>query len=341
MRASVIIPAFNAQNTLTGCLAALGQQTSSPEYYEIILVDDGSTDATANIVARFHPARWISIPHAGAATARNRGATLARGDILLFTDADCEPQPDWIEKMLAAFADSKVVGAKGTYRTRQRSVVARFVQLEYEEKYARMRGKERIDFVDTYCAAYRRQVFLANGGFDESFPTASVEDQEFSFRLARQGYRMVFVPDAIVFHSHASTVTGYLRRKFRIGYWKVRVHARHPEKVWRDSHTPLTLKLEVVWFLGILASLLATPFSSWAWIALLIFVSVFSVSTLPLMLFIARRDPVIALVAPVMISVRAGALALGLLAGIAGKAAQGTQWLSKNLITRIVRRDAR
>ena len=105
MQASVIVPAFNADRTLAGCLTALDVQTLPTNDYEVIVVDDGSTDATASLVASFHRARYIFIPHAGAAAARNRGASVARGDILLFTDADCEPQPDWIERMLGAFED--------------------------------------------------------------------------------------------------------------------------------------------------------------------------------------------------------------------------------------------
>ncbi len=327
MRASVIVPAFNAEKTLERCLNALESQTFPRPDYEVIVVDDGSTDATANVVASFQRAQRISILHSGAAAARNRGIALAHGEILLFTDADCEPQPDWIDKMLTAFADPNVMGAKGTYRTRERSKIARFVQLEYEEKYARMRGANRIDFVDTYSAAYRREVFVANGGFDESFPTASVEDQELSFRLSQRGYRLVFVPDAIVLHPHAASLNAYLRRKFLIGYWKVRVHTRHPTKVWRDSHTPPTLKLQVLFFLGALGSLVAVPFITWAWITWLAFVVAFAMSMLPLTIFITRRDRTIALIAPAMILSRAVGLAFGLLAGILGETAQGIRWL--------------
>ena len=82
--------------------------------------------------------------------------------------------------------------------------VPRFTQLEYEDRYDRMAGVESIDFVDTYSAAYRRDIFLANGGFDRTFPTASVEDQEFSFRLTEKGYRLVFVPSAKVYPSSQS-----------------------------------------------------------------------------------------------------------------------------------------
>jgi cellulose synthase/poly-beta-1,6-N-acetylglucosamine synthase-like glycosyltransferase len=338
MRASIIIPAFNAHRTLARCLTALDVQTLAPNDYEVIVVDDGSTDATASLVAFFHRARYIFIPHAGAAAARNRGASVARGDILLFTDADCEPQPDWIEKMLGAFADPRIVGAKGTYRTRQREWAARFVQLEYAEKYERMRRARTIDFVDTYSAAYRREIFLQNHGFDESFPTASVEDQEFSFRLVRQGHPMVFVPEAIVYHQHAATLGAYLRRKFWIGYWKVRVHILHPSKLWHDSHTPPTQKLQTLLFLGMLALIFVIPFVSLAWVGELALTIIFAISALPLVVFVARRDAPMTWIVPLMIGLRAGALGLGLAAGMLGEF--GLRWMLKKPNTGNQPRDA-
>ena len=241
---SVVVPVYNGETTLPACLDALSTQTLPPEAYEIIVVDDGSTDGSVEVARRFG-VRIVSQANAGPAAARNRGAELAQGRILLFTDADCEPVPDWLEQMTAVFNGSEVVGAKGTYRTRQRGVVARFVQLEYEDRYDRMADQDSIDFIDTYSAAYRRGIFLASGGFDTTFPTASVEDQELSFRLAERGHRLVFIPDAHVFHMHDSTLWEYIRRKFWIGYWKVQVMQTHPEKLVRDSHTPQILKLQI------------------------------------------------------------------------------------------------
>ncbi len=190
---SVIVPAYNAAATLPLCLAALAAQDYPREEYEIIVVDDGSTDATAE-KASAAGVRVISQPNAGPAAARNRGAEAARGELLLFTDADCAPTPGWLRALTVALSEEGVAGAKGTYLTRQREPVARLTQQEYQDRYDRMAGMRSIDFVDTYSAGYHKDLFLANGGFDTGFPTASVEDQEFSFRLAARGYRLVFAP---------------------------------------------------------------------------------------------------------------------------------------------------
>jgi len=311
---SVIVPAYNAEDSLGDCLAALQAQTLDRDQYEILVVDDGSTDETPE-VARRCGIRLIRQPNAGPAVARNRGAQAARGEILLFTDADCAPAPDWIERMTDPFRDPEVAGAKGVYRTRQREWVARFVQLEYEDKYTRMSRQDRIDFVDTYSAAYRRDVFLANGGFDALFSTASVEDQEFSFRLARKGYRLVFVPRAIVYHCHDTTLGEYWRRKVSIGYWKALLLRWHPERAVRDSHTPQVLKVQIglIGLLGLL--LLPAPF--WAparWSALVV-AALFVLTAVPFLRRVARRDPAVAVVAPFLLVWRALALGTGLAAG--------------------------
>ena len=160
----------------------------------------------------------------------------------MFTDADCVPAFDWIAQMSTPFNDVDLAGAKGVYRTAQPELTARFVQLEYEDKYERMLGSTHIDFVDTYSAAYRRDVFLAMGGFDTTFPGATVEDQEFSFRLTEAGYRLAFIPKARVWHIHDRSLIEYARRKYLIGYWKPAVTHKHPGKLLQDSHTPQSRK---------------------------------------------------------------------------------------------------
>ncbi|MDY7080754.1 MAG: glycosyltransferase [Chloroflexota bacterium] len=310
---SVVIPAYNSAGTLPACLRALQNQTVPADQYEVILVDDGSTDGTAE-VARDFGIQVISQPNAGQASARNRGAKVAQGDLLLFTDADCAPAPDWIERMAAAFADPDVAGAKGIYRTRQREFVARFVQVEYEDKCDRMRNQETIDFVDTYSAGYRRDLFLSSGGFDASFRID--EDQELSFRLAKAGHRLVLVPEAWVFHSHVHTLGGYARRKFWIGYWKVRVVREHPDKLVRDSHTPQVLKLQMG--LAALGGLLIVGglLSKWLVLAGLAAWAALIVSGLPFLIKLLRRDPPVVWVAPLLLFVRAWSLGLGFLLGL-------------------------
>jgi lipopolysaccharide/colanic/teichoic acid biosynthesis glycosyltransferase/GT2 family glycosyltransferase len=318
---SVVVPAYQAVETIGDCLAALKQQSVPPQSYEVIVVDDGSTDGT-EAVARAAGVTVVRQQHAGAAAARNCGAALARGELLLFTDSDCAPVPGWIAALAAPFSDPEVAGAKGTYLTRQQSKVARFTQIEYEDRYDRMAGAERIDFIDTYSAAYRRDVFLTNGGFDPRFLIN--EDQEFAFRLAEKGYKLVFAPDAQVYHQHNATMKQYARRKFKIGMWKVRVTRQHPTQVVKDSHTPGALKAQLVIAAVSLAAMVINLLITghrrrpwWpGWLAWLGLLTVFDVTAFPFYRKIVRRDPSLLLPALPMMWVRAFALGFGFAAGL-------------------------
>jgi len=315
LQASVIIPAYDSSGTIRVCLEGVLNQTLPRDSYEVIVVDDASHDDTAAIAERYG-VKVVRQAHGGPAVARNLGARCAQGDILVFTDSDCAPTEEWLIRMLRPFRnDQAVVGAKGVYRTSQRELTARFVQLEYEDKYRRMARQRYIDFVDTYSAAYRREVFLQNGGFDESFPFPSVEDQEFSFRLARKGYRMVFVPDAVVAHHHDKDLGEYWERKFRTGYWKAYMLRWLPEKILSDSHTPASQRLQIALLtlsLGLALSALAFPILLLAGLAS---AAAFFASALQFLGNIRARDPQVLLVAPLLLVLRAAALGAGLVMG--------------------------
>ncbi len=308
---SVIVPAYNAAVVLPQCLNALCAQTIARADYEIIVVDDGSMDETVHVAERIlgdDGAQVICTRHRGPAHARNLGAQAASGQLLLFTDADCEPARDWIEQMVCVMNDTHIAGAKGIYRTKQRSLIGRFVQQEYQDKYDRMRGQSSIDFIDTYSAVYRRDVFEQNGGFNVSL--IMDEDQEFSFRLAARGYQLAFAPNAIVFHQHVTSAIKYTRRKFGVGYWKALVLKRYPDKAVRDSHTPQVIKLQM----ALLAALLLTL--PWVPIAAVVIGGLLLIAMLPFLIKIARRDLRVVLIAPMMIILRAWGLGAGLAVGL-------------------------
>ncbi len=311
---SVIVPARNAADTLGSCLMALASQSVDRARYEVIVVDDGSSDETPQI-AEASADRLVRQTPQGPAAARNAGAAIAKGGLLIFTDADCVPAPDFLEHLSEVFRNRTIVAAKGVYRTRNLRLVPRFTQQEYQHKYDRMARRARIDFIDTYAAAYRREVFLENGGFDTNYTTASVEDQELSFRLARKGYEMVFVPSAVVYHRHDRSLAEYLHRKFGIGYWKALLLQSHPERLTSDTHTPFAQRLQLVLTPLVLLTLALTPFFGWAVWGAAALGGLFAISAVPELASIARRDPKVLVIVPAMLPLRALALGAGLAAG--------------------------
>lgn len=316
---SVVVPAYNAAKTLDTCLQALLHQSVPRSHYEIIVVDDGSLDGTADVAARYadQGVQLLRQSNRGAASARSAGAARATGSLLLFTDADCEPAFDWIEQMAAALADPEVVGARGINLTRQRSRVARFVQAEYEDRYDHIAAMERIDFIDTTSAAYRCREFMENGGFDPSL--RYLADQELSFRLAEKGYKLVFAPGARVYHRHDQDVLAYFERKFNIGVWKARILHRHPERITNDTHTPPVVRLQLLLLLlagPLLVSSLACYLVQSPWWAELLaatalVTAAFFASAVPFLLKLLRKSPDLLLLAPLMLVVRAAALGTG------------------------------
>ncbi len=311
---SIIVPAYNAEKTIKGCLEALLNQDYNGNY-EIIMVDDGSTDSTADIILGYKTVRLIKQSNAGPAAARNRGASEAKGEIILFTDSDCVPERDWIRMMIEPFIqDISVIGVKGAYRTRQREIAARFVQLEYEDKYDKMKKDETIDFIDTYSAAFKKDIFLSMGGYDTSFPVACAEDVDLSYRLSSEGHKMVFNPKAIVYHIHPNTVIGYLKKKFKFAFWRVLAVKRNPQKMVKDSHTPQSTKLELMLIPLIYISLIVSMFynTNLAAIVSVIYLLIISISVSKIL----QKDIVIGLLSPILIFLRDNIQFAGLLGGI-------------------------
>jgi lipopolysaccharide/colanic/teichoic acid biosynthesis glycosyltransferase/glycosyltransferase involved in cell wall biosynthesis len=310
---SVIVPARDAAHTTRDCLSAVLSQENIDVDFEVILVDDGSTDDTAAIAEQMG-VRVIRQDPAGPGAARNAGVAASKGDILAFTDADCVPSEDWLFQLMQPFTDSETVGVKGAYLTKQRGLLPRFVQAEYSYKYRRVAAQKRIDFIDTYSAAYRRGPFVDNGGFEESMPAA--QDAEFSFRLARKGYRLAFAPQATVYHLHSQHLGQYLRRKYRNGYWRLFMSRWLPEKTFSNSHTPPTMHWQILLLglgLGLLPLIFIWPVLGWFLIPALI---LFLLTALPFLKHIWQYDRAIIWVAPIYLLCRAGALGVGVFHGL-------------------------
>ncbi len=317
VKVSVIVPVYNAREFIGKCIEALIDQTFQHDNYEIIVVDDGSTDRTNDIVKNY-PVKYIYQENHGPASARNNGADKAKGEIVIFTDSDCVPDKNWISEMLKPFEYPDVMAVKGAYRTEQRSIVARFAQLEFEERFEMLEKVESIDMVDTYSAGFRKDVFLKMGGFDTSFPVANNEDTELSYRMSERGYKMVFNPAAIVCHlKHPDSVKKYARLKFWRGYWRMIVYRKFRDKMVKDTYTPQTLKFQILLLFLLVISVpfavICPPYG----VYLLSFVVVFlGLLLLPFTIGAIKKDPLVGTFTPFLLAVRAASIGLGVLCGV-------------------------
>lgn len=313
---SIIVPAFNAAARISCCLDALCAQAEA-SHAEIVVVNDGSRDNTAEIVRRYPTVRLINQVNAGPAAARNRGAFAARGSILVFTDDDCVPGPGWLAAMLRPFRDPDVVATKGVYRTWQRELIARFVQSEYEDRYSLMERWDSIDFIDTYSAAFRRDRFLEMNGFDPDFPLACAEDAELSYRMAARGWKMKFVPQAVVYHLHPRTFSDYLKKKYKFAFWRVQALRSNPQKALKDSHTPQLMKLQMFFAPTLIFAVVIDISEGWRLTLSAGVVAAFALSTLPFVARVLKKDAFVAVTAPFLLAARSCAQLLGVGAGLA------------------------
>ena len=351
---SVIIPAHNAERMLSACLDALESQSISPNQYEIIVVDDGSTDDTAEVIQQFivvrgsgsgraevqecerellprlcssaplHPGspaqpsavaiKLIRQPRQGQAAARNAGAEVACGEIILFVDADCVPSADWIEQLVTRLREDNVAGVGGMIRTCQQHLLARYVQLEYDERYARIAQHAYIDFISSATAGYDRQIFQAIGGFDARMRGAEAVD--LSFRLASAGHKLVFEPRAVVHHRHPESVLVYLRRKFSYGYWRAKLYHRHPDKIAADSRTPASQMLQIALAPLISISIVGGAIWSPIWFITPGMAALFFATDLRLLKRSWQIDGRLGLLVPLLLFASANAAAAGLMLGL-------------------------
>ena len=251
---SVVIAVRNGAATLPACLAALAAQDYPG--VEVIVVDDGSTDTTAD-VARATGVRLIQTPGAGASVARNLGIEAARGAIVAFTDGDCVADPHWVRSLAEGLDASGAAGIGGRQvnvfppgRQRLREALDAFfgaaaVLADYT------RRDERPRFVQhnaSCCSAYRVEALRAIGGFRPGLWPG--EDVDLDLRLAATGATLYFVPQALVYHHRPGTFDWFRQMMRRYGDAErrlVRLHGRKRAVDFVPAVVALLLAVQVFW----------------------------------------------------------------------------------------------
>ena len=215
---SVIVPVYQGSRVLPRSLSALRASDMPEGSWELLVVDDASTDATALIAAEYADTvvRLPGQPR-GPAYARNRGVELARGEIIVFIDADVCVHPDTLRRFSAIFAhEPDVSAAFGAYDTSPEApqLVSQYRNLLHHYVHWQSAGE-----AETFwggCGAIRRQVFLEAGRYDEwSYPRPQIEDVELGHRVRRLGYRIVLRPEIQCKHLKRWTLRGVLTGDFR------------------------------------------------------------------------------------------------------------------------------
>jgi len=196
---SVVIPVYNAASTFDECLNSIFK--SEYKDFEVIVVDDASTDDSMDIVKNY-PCQTVNLTkNAGAANARNQGAKKAKGEILFFTDSDCVILPRSISNIVEIFEkDEDLAAIIGSYtlRTPVNNFITTFHNLRHH--YTHQTSRQEAMTFWTGCGAIKKKIFDLIGGFDIEFKAATIEDIELGYRLSSKGYKIQLNKNVMVTH---------------------------------------------------------------------------------------------------------------------------------------------
>jgi len=225
---SIVIPARNAAGTLPVQLGALARQ-DYPGTWEIVVADNGSTDATPRIIRewqdRLPQLRRVSVPEVGLDRARNGGIAAASGDRVLCCDADDEVSPAWITALDRALRTADVAGGPLEYDRLNPPAVPRPRPADHATTalpsvFGRPYGVGA-------NLGFRRSVFDTIGGFDEDMVAGGADDVDFCWRAADAGFSLAFAPDAVVHYRLRSSLRARARQQYGYARGEANLYAKH------------------------------------------------------------------------------------------------------------------
>jgi glycosyltransferase involved in cell wall biosynthesis len=239
---SVVAATYRRPRLLEALLASLEALTLPHERFEVIVVDDGSGDRTPELLAQWAQRGTLQLRHAtqenaGPATARNRGAAMARAPLLAFIDDDCVASPTWLEEYRAHLAaHPELAGAGGLLRRKHDNLVARWVDHAVRMEHCVQKGETLI--LITANACYRKKDFEEAGGFDTRIPWAGGEDPDLARKVRANGGRLGVLPGSLVRHTHRDSVRGVYKDGKLIGMSRV---LRMELGLYRDTPLPWSM----------------------------------------------------------------------------------------------------
>jgi O-antigen biosynthesis protein len=260
-KVSVVVCAYNADRTMDQCLASL-EVLNYPDY-EVIVVNDGSTDRTLEISQRYPYCKIISQPNKGLSVARNVGAEAATGEIVAYTDSDCVADPDWLTYLVGKMVASDLVACGGpNFPPPENSLIPAAVAVSPGGPTHVLVSDDVAEHIAGCNMAFRRSVLLALGGFDPLYRAAG-DDVDICWRFQDAGYTIGFSPAAVVWHFRRNTVKAYINQQRGYGKAEALVYGKHPfrfnlfgqakwlGRIYGDLSTSLLLSRRPVIYSGV------------------------------------------------------------------------------------------
>ncbi|MBN1850283.1 MAG: glycosyltransferase [Deltaproteobacteria bacterium] len=213
---SIIVPTHNTANTLDYCLKELVKQEIQNGLYEIIVVDDGSIDNSLTI-AKHYPVKILeNVTQRGAYASRNIGIRNASGEILIFIDATCYPEHDWLSKLINGFTHEDIGCVAGQILSAVPATIAQHFSKDKDTHNMNRFFKKETPFFAGGNVAIKRDVFKRIGLFDESLKSGG--DGDFSLRInLDKKYRIVYQPSACVYYHHREYISSLFKQAYKYG----------------------------------------------------------------------------------------------------------------------------
>jgi GT2 family glycosyltransferase len=232
-RISVVVCSYNGARTIADCLEGLAQ-LDYPDY-EVIVVDDGSRDATAAIAGRYGGV-LIRTPNRGLAHARNAGLAAATGDIVAYIDDDAFPDAHWLRHLAATFISTSHAGVGGpNLAPRGDGPIAECVARAPGGPVHVLLSDREAEHIPGCNMAFRKAALEAIGGFDPQFRTAG-DDVDVCWRLQERGWTLGFHPAALVWHHRRNSVRAYWKQQIGYGRAEALLERKWPEKYNGPGH---------------------------------------------------------------------------------------------------------
>ena len=232
---SVVVPVLNGEETIGDCLSSLVRTDYPRERREIIVVDNGCTDGTAQIVENFS-VRHLREGRRGVSHARNRGIVESRGDVLAFIDADCMVSTRWLQELVQPLSDDNVSATAGEIVAYPPTTPAQRYVARRKPYWQEWVARAPVPWFLLGNSAVRRGVFDQIGRFDPNL--VGCNDIDFSFRFFAAGLRLEYRRTALVFHRHRATIGGLFTQQMRGGRGRAlmcRRYSAYLEWGWRDE----------------------------------------------------------------------------------------------------------
>ena len=226
-RVSVVVCSYNGGRTLPQCLTSL-LKLDYPDY-EIILVDDGSTDDTSQIASRFPSVRVIRQENKGLSVARNVGLHAATGDVIAYTDSDCFADPQWLIHLVYQLQRSGAAAVGGPNLTPEDGWLASCVAAAPGQPTHVLESDQEAEHIPGCNMAFRREALLSINGFDPTYRKAG-DDVDICWRLQAAGQWITFAPGAFVWHHRRQGPRAYLRQQAGYGEAEALLQFKHPGK---------------------------------------------------------------------------------------------------------------